>query len=169
MYGGLTSTPLFLHHRYQCVPCSTLSTSASSPQPTHTTPASSPWWPDSSSSASSSCTWKRRRSQTNAERQRGRDKEIIELNMQREELKLNVFIAWIFTQGLGLQSSVLKKQTVSVRLLGYSTNRGLEAKRGDCNEVVGVCFCVFLYSEITQRPVNVLKSVSVCIKLLYIW
>lgn len=26
----------------------------------------------------------------------------------------------------------------------------------------------FLYSEITQRPVNVLKSVSVCIKLLYI-
>lgn len=26
----------------------------------------------------------------------------------------------------------------------------------------------FFYSEITQRPVNVLKSVSVCIKLLYV-
>lgn len=41
-YGGLTSTLLFPYHRYRCVPCSTLSTSASSPQPTHITPASSP-------------------------------------------------------------------------------------------------------------------------------
>ena len=45
--------------------------------------------------------------------------------------------------------------------------RGLEAKSGDdCNAVVQffVLLFFFLYSEITQRPVNVLKSVSICIK-----
>lgn len=63
---------LFLHCRYRCAHCSTLSTSASYPQPSHTMPAPSPWWQDSLSSAWSSCTWKRRRSQIKTEKQWGR-------------------------------------------------------------------------------------------------
>lgn len=68
----------------------------------------------------------------------------------------------------GIWTAVLRKNAVSVQLFGYLTNPGLEAKRGDCNAVVGGLFFgffFFFYSEITQKPVNVLKSVSVCIKL----
>ena len=52
---------IYLPHRYLCVRCSTLSTSASSQLPTPIMLVSSQWWRDSSSSASSFCTWKKRR------------------------------------------------------------------------------------------------------------
>lgn len=47
-------------------------------------------------------------------------------------------------------TAVLCKNTVSLWLLSLGAKRG-----ADCNEVVGFFFSFFLYSEITQKPVNV--------------
>lgn len=70
----------------------------------------------------------------------------------------NVLMTWVFMQRLGL---------FLFSYWGTQLSRG--AKRGaDCNGMLWWGFVLFLYLKITQRPVYVVKSVSIC-KLFCIW